>query len=252
MIATDALDRVLAFAHANLAKTADELRPIDAGCVVSTPSLPAVWSVNQVRISRPLTFESAIELAEAELAAVRYLHIVSENQENGPELEDAFRAAGWKTEREVWMVLSALPDREADTSIVVDAGEDEASELMRRWFAEDELDPRALVQLVEFSRREARACGDRLLGARSADGQLAAITKLRGDGETAQVEDVYTAPEARGRGYARALVCRAVELARSGGHDLVFITADDNDWPKLLYERLGFRPLGRVWQFHRG
>ena len=66
------------------------------------------------------------------------------------------------------------------------------------------------------------------------------------------MEDVYTAPEARGRGYARALVCRAVELARSGGHDLVFITADDNDWPKLLYERLGFRPLGRVWQFHRG
>jgi hypothetical protein len=27
--------------------------------------------------------------------------------------------------------------------------------------------------------------------------------------------------------------------------------ADDNDWPKLLYERLGFRPVGHLWQFHR-
>jgi GNAT superfamily N-acetyltransferase len=59
-------------------------------------------------------------------------------------------------------------------------------------------------------------------------------------------------PEARGRGYARALVCRAEELARATGHDLIFIVADDRDWPKLLYRRLGFAQVGRIWQFHRG
>ena len=42
----DALARALAFLRANLAKTADELRPIEAGWVVSSPSLPAVWVVN--------------------------------------------------------------------------------------------------------------------------------------------------------------------------------------------------------------
>jgi len=31
----------------------------------------------------------------------------------------------------------------------------------------------------------------------------------------------------------------------------VFITADDNDWPKLLYARIGFRAVGHVWHFHR-
>jgi predicted GNAT family acetyltransferase len=85
---------------------------------------------------------------------------------------------------------------------------------------------------------------------RSTDGALLAITKLRTAGNTAQVEDVYTTPEARGRGFARALVTRAVELARAGDHDVVFITADDNDWPKQLYARIGFRPLGRLWLFH--
>jgi GNAT superfamily N-acetyltransferase len=244
------LGRVVTFVHENLAKTADEVRPIEAGWVVSTPSLPAVWSVNHVRVALPLGFEPVIELAEEQLAAMRYVHIVTENQETGPELEEAFRAARWKTERELWMVLAAEPDRATDTGVVVDADEDEVAEVMRRWYAEDELDAAALAQLVEFSRREARACGDRLLGVRSSDGQLVAMSKLRSDGRTAQVEDVYTAPEARGRGFGRAVVARAVELARADGHDLVFITADDNDWPKQLYARIGFRPLGRIWQFH--
>ncbi len=248
----DSLDRVLAFLRANLARTADELRPIEEGCVVSSPSLPAVWSVNHVRVALPLGFESVVELADQQMADCRYLQIVLENQDSGPALEDAFRAASWRNERELLMVASAPADREVDTSVVIGAGEAEVAEVMRRWYGEDELNRRALAQLVQFSRRESRACGDRLLGVRSSDGQLVAIGKLRGDGAVAQVEDVYTVPEARGRGFGRAVVTRAVELAREAGHDLIFITADDNDWPKELYARIGFRPLGRLWQFHLG
>jgi GNAT superfamily N-acetyltransferase len=246
----ESLARVMSFLRANLAKTADEAWPIEAGYVVLAPSLPAVWSVNQLRVALPLGFEALVALAEEQLASTPYVHIVLENQEAGSELEEAFRGAGWKAEREVLMVLSAGPDREADTSIVIDAREDEVAEVMRRWYSEDELRSSELEQLTEFSRREARACGDRLLGVRSIDGALLAITKLRTAGSTAQVEDVYTTPEARGRGFARALVTRAVELAQAGGHDVIFITADDNDWPKQLYARIGFRPLGRLWLFH--
>jgi len=148
------------------------------------------------------------------------------------------------------MLWSAAPDREADTSIVVDADEDEVLEVMKRWYGEDEVTAAALEQLAEYSRREGRACGDRPLGVRAPDGQLVAIGKLRGDGSIAQVEDVYTAPEARGRGFGRAVVTRAVELARETGHDVIFVVADDNDWPKDLYGQIGFRPLGRIWQFH--
>jgi len=135
---------------------------------------------------------------------------------------------------------------------VVEAGELEVAEMMRRWYGEDELEPPGLDQLVEVGLRESRACGDQLLGVRSSDGQLVTISKLRGDGVIAQVEDVYTTPEARGRGFGRAVVTRAVELARDAGHKLIFINADDNDWPKELYARIGFRPLGRLWQFHLG
>ena len=35
------------------------------------------------------------------------------------------------------------------------------------------------------------------------------------------------------------------------GTELVFIVADDDDWPKDLYGRLGFEPIGRAWVVHR-
>ncbi len=237
--------------RAGMAATADAVRSIDAGIVVSTPSLPAVWAVNQLRLTQPLQFEEVIDLADEQMAGFEYRQIAIEHQQAGPELERAFRAASWKVERDVVMVLSGSADRGTDTSVAGDAGEDETLELMRRWYEEDEPTAGEVEQLVKFGHREARTLGDRLLGVRSGDGRLVAITKLRSKERTAQVEDVYTVPEARGRGFARALIGRAVELARVGGDELIFIVADDNDWPKVLYERLGFRPVGLLWQFHR-
>ena len=139
------------------------------------------------------------------------------------------------------MILTAGADRCTGTSIVEGPGEDEVLELIRRWYEEDEPALSGIEQLVAYGRRETRALSDRLLGVRSSDGRLVAIAKLRSGRATAQVEDVYTVPEARGRGFARALITRAVALARETGHELIFIVADDENWPKRLYERLGFR-----------
>jgi predicted GNAT family acetyltransferase len=107
-------------------------------------------------------------------------------------------------------------------------------------------------ELLDYNTQTWRARNARLFGIRLDDGALAAVTLLFSDGgEVAQVEDVYTIPEARGRGYARALVTHAAGLARSEGHQLTFIVADDNDWPKQLYAKVGFEPVGRSWLFHR-
>lgn len=248
----ESLGRALDFMRDVLARTVDEVRPIPAGLVVRTPSLPAVWSANQVRVTEPLAFEELVDLVDAELAGLRYLDIALEHQESGPALERAFRAAKWKVERDVLMTLSEAPDRATDTGVVVEAGEDEMLELMGRWYVEDPgPNPMERRELFDYTRRETRVHGDRMLGVRSSDGHLVAMTKLRTDGRVAQVEDVYTVPEARGRGHARALVSRAIELASETGAELTFITADDNDWPKLLYARIGFRPVGHVWHFHR-
>jgi predicted GNAT family acetyltransferase len=80
-------------------------------------------------------------------------------------------------------------------------------------------------------------------------GEVASAADLYSDGRTAQVEDVATTSEHRGRGYATAVVLRAVEEALATGHDFVFLVADAEDWPKELYVRLGFAPLGHTWTF---
>ena len=250
---SETLQRVLAFIRDDLIRTADVARPVDGGVVLTTPSLPLVWSVNQLRVSAPSGFDAVIALAARELRGFDYRHVVVEDQVTGPALAARFRGAGWGATRDLQMILAGDPDRPAATAVVSEADEDEVLELMARWHGEGASVPAdEIAQLTAFSRRQGQIHGDRLLGARSGDGALVAITKLRGDGRTARIEDVYTVPEARGRGYARALVSCAAELARAAGHDLVFITADENDWPKRLYARLGFRALARVWQFHTG
>jgi hypothetical protein len=45
------------------------------------------------------------------------------------------------------------------------------------------------------------------------------------------------------------VVARSVLTAGGAGADLVFLIADDADWPKQLYAKLGFDPAGRLWQF---
>ena len=79
----------------------------------------------------------------------------------------------------------------------------------------------------------------------------AAVTTLYSDGAVAQVEDVVTLRDHRRRGLARATLTLALDAAIDMGHELVFIVADEDDWPKDLYARLGFDPVGHAWGFTR-
>jgi predicted GNAT family acetyltransferase len=61
----------------------------------------------------------------------------------------------------------------------------------------------------------------------------------------AQVEDVVCLHDHRGRGYGRDVTVAATLAALDEAPELLFIVADDLDWPKELYERLGYVPVGR-------
>jgi GNAT superfamily N-acetyltransferase len=253
--AGDALARAMAFQRGSLELVAEHVDPIDQGWVVRHRPLPMVWSANHVRITRPVVFSEALELAETHLGDLPYRQLMIEDEATGRRLERSFAEEKWEVDRDLVMQLVREPDREADVGVVIDADEDPVMELMRRWIGEDEaieLTPDGLDQVVEFTRLTARTRNGRLLGVPGEHGTLAAITMLFSDGRVAQVEDVYTVPEERGRGYARALVTRAAALAREAGHELVFIVADNDDWPKKLYRKLGFEPIGLGWSLHRG
>ena len=58
-----------------------------------------------------------------------------------------------------------------------------------------------------------------------------------------QVEDLFTAPEHRKKGYAEALIHHCVADARAKGAGPVVIAADPTDTPKQIYARMGWRPV---------
>ncbi len=114
------------------------------------------------------------------------------------------------------------------------------------WGKDDEV----VAQLIASGARMARAGRGRHFAA-FVDSVPASGADLYSDGRTAQIEDVATVPDFRGGGLATAVILRALDEALRAGHDFVFLIADDNDWPKELYARLGFEPIGRKFAFLR-
>ena len=108
-------------------------------------------------------------------------------------------------------------------------------------------------QLLEMHRWMGEAGGDRWFVANDDHGNPASACRLyekEGTG-LGQVEDVATLREARQRGLARAVVLAAIAASREAGHEHTFIAAVADDWPQLLYARLGFEPVGRLPWFRK-
>jgi len=253
-MSAEALEKIVSFTRRTTALTADHVRQAAGAWIFSTPSIEVAWGLNHVRLTAPTSFTDATSLADRAQAGLDYRRVTLEPGALTPALEEAFTAAGWRAEHDLLMALSRPPDRVVDTGRVIETAEAEHLKLGRMWSAEEHPETSAdvLAALTRFWHRESEVFGDCFLGVADPDGEgILAKAKLRSDGDVAQVEDVYTIPRARGRGHGRALVTRAVELARQAGHELTFIIADDDDWPKRLYEQIGFAPVGRIVHFHR-
>ena len=63
------------------------------------------------------------------------------------------------------------------------------------------------------------------------------------------IEDLFTLPSARRKGFATAIIAAFADRLRAQGCETVFISALVDETAKHLYERLGFRPVGlaRTW-----
>jgi predicted GNAT family acetyltransferase len=104
--------------------------------------------------------------------------------------------------------------------------------------------------LASFLEVLVERAGARIYGVR-VDGDVVAGAQLMVLDGVAQVEDVVTLTAHRGQGYARAAVLAAVRAARNDGADLVYLGADDEDWPKHMYAKLGFDEVARSFDFVR-
>jgi len=120
--------------------------------------------------------------------------------------------------------------------------------IIREW--QPDADDKTVAEIFAAEMLQVRMANSRVFGIVE-DGEVVSSAQLYSLGGVAQVEEVATLPDYRGRGYAKALVTRAVEEAIAADHEFIFLVADGEGWPKKLYERLGFEELGSRFAFLR-
>jgi len=225
------------------------------GTAVFDDRLPRRWDSNYLLVEDVPDGIGAKELAaEAErvqgAAGLMHRKLELRDEAGGARLESQFRALGWTVNRHLLMALHREPDREPDRSRVheVDAAalRDVRAEQIHgyAWGA----DPEVVEQLYEAKLFLSRVVDARFFAVVIGQ-QPVSWTDLYVSDRAAQIEDVGTLEAHRGQGYASAVVLHAAEAARTAGADLVFLVADDEDWPKELYRKLGFDELGRIYEF---
>jgi GNAT superfamily N-acetyltransferase len=251
----DDVTRIHDFERAMLARVSRRIEPFDWGTAYLDDRFPKRWDSNFLWIERSLDGVDAEELvAEADRvlggAGLEHRELAGMADADGERLAPGLAALGWETDHLVAMVHRREPDRWSDDlaeEVDLATARPALLELGRRqpWGKDD---PDAVRSMADYRGVLVETIGARFFAV-TIGRRVASLCELyTGDG-VGQIEDVSTFEEDRGRGYARAVVLAAVRAAREAGCDLLYLRADEADWPKHLYAKLGFDPVERTWSF---
>ena len=213
--------------------------------------LPRVWMLNQLSVDARAEADDIVSALEELYGHLPHRRAFVERPDVGEALAPELKRAGWLVEHDVFMVLRRERDLAAAPGLAREVEEEAVRAVEAQTIAAEPFGEPGIVQQMLAARGAFGRAGAGRYFAAALDGVDACHTTLYSDGVVAQVEDVGTLEAARGHGLARAACSAAIDAALAAGHEFVFIIADDNDWPKDLYARLGFDPVGRPWAFTR-
>jgi GNAT superfamily N-acetyltransferase len=250
------LARFFAFERRLLERLSTRIEPFEHGTAFLDEEFRNRYDSNFLLVERPLegvVAKAILHEADRILGGASYPHreVVVRDDRHGERLASAFVEHRYTVARNVIMLHRRAPDRDPDLvteELTFAEIRPLLQEINRRqpWATSDEI----VRVLTDQRGKVERVIGARFFAVRC-EGTLAGSCELHVDALDAQVENVDTLEEFRGRGVARSVVVRAVDAARDAGAEHVFIVADEADWPRGLYARLGFDRVGRTWQFTR-
>lgn len=243
------LERAAAFEELIRDRCVERVVETRFGPALFNDTLSTIWSLNVLRAEWPGDATADEIAAEADRVQAELAHRRVILPPGATALEDGFRRLGWKPDHFLFMVYRGGGEP-ADTACVeeVEPGRLRRlrEEIIREW--QPDADEKTVSEMNAVDMLQVKAANARIFGIVE-DGEVVSSAQLYSDGGTAQVEDVATLPAYRGRGHAKALVTRAVEEAVAGNHEFIFLVAEGDDWPKKLYNRLGFEEVGSRFAF---
>jgi hypothetical protein len=240
---------------------------IDGGWVIRDARLAAVHHLNTIVLGTSAPLDPAAYDADAiEMLACRWQAepqdrcVVIDDEPAAERLAIELPERGWEQQRTLFMALRSDPSAALRDARSRRLREDEVRLLQLACLQEEVVGPsvpRELPARLADAQALLRATTTSLrFGAGQPDAEPASSCTLFLDADVggrrvATVDAVATLREHREQGLARAAVSMAVRAAGDWGADLIVVGADADDWPQLMYASLGFRALGRRWQFTR-
>lgn len=244
-------DRALAFLRALTIAGAASRRPHPRGTLLHSPAEPQAYVANQLLLddTTGLDARGTIALLDAAQAGLGHRRAMLLDDAEGRRLHTALLPHGWGGGAELVMVLP--PDAPLPPADLPAVGDGRLRAAERRTNVELGLPASVVEQLIAVRGRAAAAVGRRGFVVPGPGGDDVAHATLYGTRDVFQIEDVATLGAHRGRGHGRAVVAACAHDARARGAEVVFLTADADDWPCELYARMGFETVGRVWVLQR-
>jgi len=245
----DQADRARAWRRDALVAVCDVERAWEHGTVWRATRYPTYYDFNVLAVEGDpgLSATEYVDAADAALGDLKHRRIDFERAEAGDRVRTELEHAQWEPTRLVWMRhAEALPP---GPEIAVEEVEyDEVLPLRHAWHHEDFPDFDDGSAYLAAAREVAMARDVQVIAVREG-GELTGFAQLERAGPGAEISQVYVLPGARGGGRGTAITRAAIEAA--GEVDDLWIVADDEDRPKGLYARLGFRPAWTSIEFLR-
>ena len=237
------VQRIREFRRALELAAAERQVPTAHGIGLFADSVPSVYDANYLSVegSRP---EADVLAAEADLVMERFHHRRVVLEQGDDVTATALIGHRYVLSTHIVFEHAREPDRRVDTSMVQEVEFERlvpvrtATTIAEPWGSEE------IARQLNDAKRLIMGAIDTRFFAAIVDDRVAAYCEVRSDGRTAQIEDVEAVPAYRGRGLGRAIVQHALDRARRA-HDVVFLEALADDWPRLLYARLGFAAVDR-------
>jgi hypothetical protein len=248
--ADEELATALRFAAAIQDAVARERIELPFGVALRSPDLPGVFDANLTRVDGDgASAEEVLAALDRTRGDLWFDKVFVDDEAAGDRLRPGLEQAGFDSTR--LAVLAWRGDR-PDSGGAREAAPGEAHPV-RVAINTEELPgeySEYAPHLARFQERIAEEVPTHVFVA-PADGEIGALCSLYVMAGVAQVEEVSTLRARRGEGLAGAAVRAAVSAALDTAPELVFIEADEDDWVRDWYARLGFEPIGRTWRFTR-
>jgi len=244
------LETIVSYLRRTEEAIVDEVRQLDHVTALLTPTLPLVWQLNAVRVEDPEASPAQlIAAAEDALPHVSHRKLVVHDQQIGLRLAPALSRAGWNVYRLLVMVRDHAPERSVAPGAGGEVDRATGARALAAFRREQPFgwQEEAVQQLTAMDERYGGAVHARDFA--SPPETPAASCRLYTAEGLAQVDEVGTVERRRNRGHASAAVLAAVDTAAAEGCAPIFLLTDAADWPQHLYAKLGFSPIGQLYEF---